>query len=257
MKESFENTSILGVRIDLISLDDLLRYLMLMVHGQRKTIISYVNVHAVNIAYELGWFKEYINHSQVVFCDGFGVKWAAHFLMRKEIIRLTPPDWFDRLAGMCAENGISMFFLGTRQDIIKKAAALMIKKYPGLKIVGVQHGFFDKEPLSSENQEVLARINMLCPDILVVGFGMPAQEKWISENWDDLQVKVAVPVGAMFDYMAGEVKRAPRWMTDNGLEWFGRLLIEPGRLWRRYIIGNPLFLWRIFIHYILGFSLPN
>jgi N-acetylglucosaminyldiphosphoundecaprenol N-acetyl-beta-D-mannosaminyltransferase len=257
VKESFENTSILGVRVDLISLDDLLRYVMLMVHGQRKTIISYVNVHAVNIAYELGWFKEYINHSQVVFCDGFGVKWAANFLRRKEINRLTPPDWFDRLAGMCAENGISMFFLGTRQDVIEKAAAFIIKKYPRLKIVGAQHGFFDKEPLSSENQEVLARINMLRPDILVVGFGMPAQEKWISENWGDLQVKVAVPVGAMFDYMAGEVKRAPRWMTDNGLEWFGRLLIEPGRLWRRYIIGNPLFLWRIFIHHILGFSLPN
>jgi N-acetylglucosaminyldiphosphoundecaprenol N-acetyl-beta-D-mannosaminyltransferase len=257
VKESFENTSILGVRIDLISLDDLLRYVMLMVHGQRKTIISYVNVHAVNIAYELGWFKDFINHAQVVFCDGFGVKWAAHFLMRKEIIRLTPPDWFDRLAGMCAENGISTFFLGTRQDVIEKAAAFIIKKYPGLKIVGFHDGFFDKDPKSSENQEVLARINMLRPDILVVGFGMPAQEKWISENWDDLQVKVAVPVGAMFDYMAGEVKRAPRWMTDNGLEWFGRLLIEPGRLWRRYIIGNPLFLWRIFIHYILGFSLPN
>ncbi len=257
MKEIFEQTSILGVRVDLIGLDELIQYVLLMVQGERKVIIANVNVHAINIAYELGWFKDFINHSQVVFCDGYGVKWAANFFIGKELQRFTPPDWFGRLADKCAENGISIFFLGTRQDVVEKAAVVLKEIYPQLKIAGVHHGFFDKESMSSENQEVLARINALRPDILAVGFGMPAQEKWISENWDDLQVKVAFPVGAMFDYLAGDVKRAPRWMTNNGLEWLGRLLIEPSRLWRRYVIGNPLFLWRLFIHYILGFSLPN
>lgn len=257
MKETFEKTSILGVRVDLISLEELIQYVLLMVRGQRKAIITYVNVHAINRAYELGWFKDFINHSQVVFCDGFGVKWAANFLNGKELQRFTPPDWFGRLAGECAEHGISMYFLGTRQDVGEKAAAVLKEKYPRLKIAGFHHGFFDKDPMSSENQEVLARINLLRPDILVVGFGMPSQEKWISENWDDLQVKVALPVGAMFDYLAGEVKRAPRWMTDNGLEWFGRLLIEPGRLWKRYIIGNPLFFWRLFIHHFLHLPSPK
>ena len=257
MKETFEKISILGVRVDLIDIDELLQYLKEIIFGKRKAIFTNVNIHAVNIAYELGWFKDFINHSQVVFCDGHGVKWAVHILTGKILQRFTPPDWFDHLASKCADNGISMFFLGTRQELIEKFALILKEKYPRLIIVGVQNGFFNKKAMSSDNQQVLAKINDARPDILIVGFGMPAQEKWISENWDNLQAKVVIPVGAMFDYLAGEVKRAPRWMTDNGLEWFGRLLIEPWRLWKRYIIGIPLFLLRIIIHDILGFSLPN
>ena len=245
--ENFKKTSILGVKVDLISLDDLIQYVLLTVHGQRKAIITYVNVHAVNIAFEQNWFKNFINQCQVVFCDGYGVKWAANFLNGEVLQRLTPPNWFGRLAGECVEHEISLFFLGTRQAIVEKAAVALEEKYPRLKIVGVHHGFFNKEPMCSENQEVLAAINSVCPDILVVGFGMPAQEKWILENWNQLQVKVVIPVGAFFDYLAGDVVRAPHWMTDHGLEWFGRLVIEPRRLWRRYLLGNPIFLWRVLL----------
>jgi N-acetylglucosaminyldiphosphoundecaprenol N-acetyl-beta-D-mannosaminyltransferase len=257
LKESFKKTLILGVRIDMISVDDLIQYLILIVREQRKAILTYVNVYAINIAYKPGWFKDFINHSQVVFCDGYGAKWAARFLNGVNLQRFTPPDWFDRLAGKCTEEGISLFFLGTKKEVVEKAAAVINNKYPLLKIVGAQDGYFNKEAMGSENLEVVSRINLSRPDVLMVGFGMPAQEKWILENWEHLQVKVVIPVGAMFDYLAGEVIRAPHWMTDNGLEWLGRLIIEPGRLWRRYILGNPLFLWRIFIHHILGFSLPK
>jgi N-acetylglucosaminyldiphosphoundecaprenol N-acetyl-beta-D-mannosaminyltransferase len=238
-------------------MDELIQYVICMVHDQRKAIITYVNIHAVNVAYAHGWFKNFINHSQVVFCDGYGVKWAAHMLSGKILQRFTPPDWFDHLACKSADDGISMFFLGTRQDVINKFVLIMKEKYPRLNIVGVQNGFFNKDAVSSDNQQVIARINAARPDLLVVGFGMPAQEKWISENWDNLQATVVIPVGAMFDYLAGEVNRAPLWMTNNGLEWLGRLFIEPKRLWKRYIIGIPLFFWRIFFHHILGFPLPN
>ncbi len=221
--------------------------MLVVVQNQSKAIIAYINVHAVNMANELSWFKDFINQSQVVFCDGFGIKWAAKFLHGKELQRFTPPDWFGRLAGMCAEQGMSMFLLGTRPEVIEKAAAVLKASYPQLKIAGVHHGFFDKTLLSSENQAVLAEINSLQPDILVVGFGMPAQEKWILDNWSQLKVKVVIPVGAFFDYLAGDVVRAPRWMTDHGLEWLGRLLIEPRRLWKRYVIGNPLFIWRVIL----------
>ena len=257
MKETFEKTSVLGVRVDLINLDELFQAVLLLVQDQGKTIITYVNVHAVNIAYQLGWFKDFINHSRVVFCDGYGIKWSAYFLRGKNLTRITSPDWFDLLAGKCEAAGISFFFLGTRPEVIEKVAVILKEKYPQLKIAGVQHGYFNKEATGSENQSILARINSLHPDILVVGLGMPTQEKWISENLDNLQVKVVIPVGAMFDYFAGEVKRAPHWMTDNGLEWLGRLLIEPGRLWKRYVIGLPLFMWRVILHHILGFPLPD
>jgi len=257
MKANFEQISILGVRVDVVSLDELLKYVLFFIQGRKKAIITYVNVHAINIAYEIGWFRNFINHSQVVFCDGFGVKWAAYFLSGKKLHRFTPPDWFGVLADECARQGFSMFFLGTRQEVIERAAATLKGKYPELRIVGTQHGFFEKTLMSTENQEVLARINALRPDILVVGFGMPVQEKWILENWNELNTHVVFPVGAFFDYLAGEVIRAPRWMTDNGLEWLGRLIIEPGRVWKRYVIGNPLFLWRVFVHHVLGFPLPD
>ena len=254
MKEIFEKTSILGIRVDLISLDELIQYILIIVQDQKKAIIANVNVHGINIAFDFGWYKNFINQSQVVFCDGYGVKWAANFLNGKVLQRLTPPDWFGRLADECAEQGISMFFLGTRQDVVEKAASVLKEKYPQLKIAGVHHGFFNKDPMSSENKDVLDRINLLHPNILVVGFGMPVQEKWILDNWGQLQVNVVISVGAFFDYLAGVVVRAPHWMTDNGLEWLGRLIIEPGRLWRRYILGNPLFLWRVLLQ---KFKLTN
>ncbi len=257
MKADFEQILILGVRVDVISLDELLKYVLFIIQDGKKAIIAYVNVHAINIAHEIGWFRNFINHSQVVFCDGFGVKWAARFLKGKQLQRFTPPDWFGRLAEECARLGISMFFLGTRQEVVEKAAAALKGIYPELKIVGAHHGFFEKTMMGPENQAVLARINALKPDILVIGFGMPAQEKWILENWNELNVRVILPVGAFIDYLAGEVVRAPRWMTDNGLEWLGRLTIEPGRLWKRYVLGNPLFLWRVFVHHVLGFPLPD
>jgi N-acetylglucosaminyldiphosphoundecaprenol N-acetyl-beta-D-mannosaminyltransferase len=92
---------------------------------------------------------------------------------------------------------------------------------------------------------VLQAINATSPDILLVGLGMPIQERWLMENWGFVKAKVALPVGALFDYLAGEIPRAPHWMTDHGLEWLGRLIVEPRRLWRRYLLGNPRFLWLV------------
>jgi N-acetylglucosaminyldiphosphoundecaprenol N-acetyl-beta-D-mannosaminyltransferase len=254
MLDNFEKISILGVRVDILSLDELLIYVNKTIYDQKKAVIANVNVHAINLAQESKWFKDFLNHSQVVFCDGFGVKWTARFLYKKVIDRFTPPDWFDRLAQVCVTNGFSIFFLGTHEHIINKAALIMRETYPGIKIQGVHHGFFDKSINSSENLEIIIKINQLKPDILVVGFGMPAQEKWISENFDRLNVHLVFPVGAYFDYLTGAVVRAPHWMTDNGLEWFGRLFVEPRRLWKRYLIGNVFFLWKIILHY--GFRIP-
>jgi N-acetylglucosaminyldiphosphoundecaprenol N-acetyl-beta-D-mannosaminyltransferase len=257
MDKDFEQISILGVRVSIVSLDDLIKYALQVIRNQEKAIITNLNVHAINIAYDTRWFQDFINGSQLVFCDGFGVKWIARLLTGRDLYRLTPPDWFGRLADECSSQGYSMFFLGTRQDIVEKAAMILHTANPKLRIASVHHGFFDKNVSSPENREVLAEINALKPDILVVGFGMPTQEKWILENRDELNVHVIFPVGAFFDYIAGEVVRAPCWMTDYGLEWLGRLIIEPRRLWKRYVIGNPLFLWRVFIHEILNIPLPN
>jgi N-acetylglucosaminyldiphosphoundecaprenol N-acetyl-beta-D-mannosaminyltransferase len=249
---SFTSVSVLGVRVDRISLNDLMKYIVSTIQTGHRAAIVYVNAHAINMAYHLEWFKTFLNQSEVVFCDGFGVKWAARFLHGQDLYRYTPPDWFGHLASICVEHDFSLFLLGTRQEIIEKAAAVLRHDYPEIRIVGIMNGFFDKSAQSPENQQVLTCINSAQPDILVVGFGMPAQEQWIQDNWPQIRASVVIPVGAFFDYFVDAVPRAPHWMTDHGLEWFGRVLIEPSRLWKRYLIGNPLFLYRILMQR-LGF----
>lgn len=237
--------SILGVRVHSISLDHLLDFITQNAESGRKVVIANVNVHALNLAYQDSWFRGFLNCSDLVFCDGFGVSWAAKFLSDVRLYRYTPPDWFPLLGQNCAKRGLSMFLLGAKPGVVERAANALQQAAPGLKIVGTHHGYFDSSPASHEQHTLIGQINFLKPDILVVGFGMPLQEKWIDQNKDQLDTMVFIPVGAMFDYLAGETARAPRWMTDHGLEWLGRLIIEPKRLWKRYVIGNPLFILRV------------
>lgn len=145
---------------------------------------------------------------------------------------------------------ISPFFLGARPGVANKAAARLRESYPDLNIAGVQHGYFDHAPGSPENEAVVQEINAANPDVLIVGFGMPLQERWIKDNWERLSAKVVIPLGAMLDYLSGDflsgdIRRGPPIMRNNGFEWLARLLVDPRRLWRRYIFGNPLFLLRV------------
>jgi len=256
MIQKFQQTEILGIRVDVVTLNDIINFSQATIRNNEKSIISYVNVHAVNLAYTNINFRQFLKDSSIVFCDGFGIKWALKLVKNVTLNRYTPPDWFDKLALASLIDGLSFYFIGSNQDVIFKAANILQKRVPGLNICGFHNGYFDKTQNGEENQRIIQEINTLKPDFLIVGFGMPMQENWICENFAALQTHVIIPVGAFFDYISGETKRAPRWMTDHGLEWLGRLIIEPGRLWKRYLIGNPLFLWRIFKHHVLKIPLP-
>jgi N-acetylglucosaminyldiphosphoundecaprenol N-acetyl-beta-D-mannosaminyltransferase len=239
------SVSVLGVRIHTLSLETFLALTEQTIARQQRAIIAYANVHGLNLAYKTPWFRAFLNRSDIVFCDGFGVKWGARLLGYEIPRRFTPPDWLDSLATQAAHQERTLYLLGSRAGVAEKAAARFQQRTPGLLIAGTHHGFFDKNRDSTDNRAVVQAVNAAAPDVLMVGFGMPLQEQWLMENWDDLRVNVALTVGAAFDYLTGEVRRGPRWMTDHGLEWLSRLIIEPRRLWRRYLLGNPLFLWRI------------
>jgi len=236
---------IIGVRIDPIDKQKLNDSITDFVRRNKKTIISNVNIQALNIAYKNKWFRDFLNRSEIVFCDGFGIIVAGKILGFEIPERITYADWLWDLAELCDQNHFSLYFLGGKEQIADRAAQELKQRYPNLVISGTRDGFFNKTQGHPENKAVILAINAVKPDILSVGFGMPMQEKWIMENFDRLDVKVFLPVGAAFDYISGNVRRAPRWMTDHGLEWLGRLIIEPRRLWKRYLIGNPLFFYRI------------
>ncbi len=238
--------TLLGVRIHTLPVEALIERIVCAAQNRQRAIVAYVNAHGLNLAHDTPALRDFFNTQATwVFCDGFGVKWGARLAGQPSPPRYTPPDWIDRLCDECAIHGLSIYLLGDAPATVEKAAQTLQARHASLKIVGWQHGFFDKTTGSAANAATLATINAARPDVLLVGMGMPAQELWLARNWDALEACVAMTVGALFGYVAGDVRRAPRWMTDHGLEWLGRLVIEPGRLWRRYVIGLPLFFLRI------------
>ena len=236
---------ILGVGVDPLEVGELHRRLARAVRREEHALFMNVNAHALNLLYEDEELRSFFGRAQVVFCDGAGVMLAARLLGRRIPERITYADWIWRLASLAAAEGFTLYFLGGRPGVADEAARNLRRLNPGLEVRGTHHGYFDHRAGSPQNEAVIKQINAASPDILLVGMGMPLQERWLMENWERIDARVALTGGAVFDYASGRLRRGPRLLTDNGLEWLARLFIEPRRLWRRYLIGNPLFLWRV------------
>jgi len=245
MNSKPDRFDLLGVQVSALTVPELHACIADYIHQQRSARVLNVNVNCLNLAYRRPWLRHLLNKAEIVFCDGSGVKLGARILGHNLPQRITYADWLWQLAEFSEPRGFTFFFLGARPGVAEKAASRLIECFPDLSIVGMHHGFFEKSPDSPGNRAIIQKINALRPNILILGFGMPLQERWLMENWGRVDANVALTGGAVFDYISGELRRAPRWMTDHSLEWLGRLLIEPRRLWRRYLIGNPLFLWRV------------
>lgn len=253
----FPSVEVLGLRVDALTVPQLHASIQHLIETDTKSLILHVNVHAANLAYTRPWLRQLFNSAAIVFCDGQGIVIGAKLMGQHIPERITYADWTWQLAAFAEEQshqeqGYTFYFLGARPGVAEQAAAKLQELYPRTQIVGFQHGYFDKTPHSPENQAVITEINRLKPDILVVGFGMPLQEQWLLENWNKLDATITLTAGAMFDYISGNLRRPPRWLTTNGFEWLGRLAIEPQRLWQRYVVGNPLFFWRLFKHKLRG-----
>ena len=243
--QSFEKIQILNVDLTLVDSKQLLSHIKQISNDNNKGYILSGNVHSFNLTYQHKWLCDFFNQADVVRLDGAGIRLGAKILGYNTPPRMTWADFAWQLAEFAEQHGLTFFFLGGKHGIANKAAEKLKARFPNLKIVGTHHGYFDKSPDSIENQAIIEKINALKPNILILGFGMPIQEKWLMENWHEIDANIALTGGAVFDYVSGELTRAPTWLTNNSMEWLGRLIIEPRRLWRRYLIGNPLFLWRV------------
>jgi len=237
--------NILGVQVHPLTVDQLHEELAQLIETDSHAEVLHVNVHGMNLSADNPWLRDYLNQAEIVFCDGAGIILGARILGQHIPERITYADWMWQLAEFAAARGYSFYFLGAKPGIAQTAADRMIARFPELKIVGVRDGYFNKDNGHPDNEAVLADINAARPNILIVGMGMPMQERWLLDNWSRIDANIALTGGAVFDYISGDLKRAPAWMTNNGLEWLGRLLIEPRRLWQRYIVGNPVFLARV------------
>ena len=237
------SSSIFDIPIDLAEPPDLLGTVSSWATQRRTRRVMYVNAHVVNQSQVTVGLADALRRADLVYCDGYGVRLAARAMHLEVPHRMTGADWIWSLAALCQRSDVSIYLLGSEPPIARQAAARLARWYPGLRIVGAHHGFFDLD--SPHNERVIEDIIEARPRIVLVGMGSPKQELWVDRYADRLGGSVVWTVGALFDYVSGHTPRAPRWLADNGLEWIFRLAIEPHRMWRRYLIGNPVFLSRV------------
>jgi N-acetylglucosaminyldiphosphoundecaprenol N-acetyl-beta-D-mannosaminyltransferase len=235
--------SILGVQLNPVSVDDVHQYIVRVIEQGERALVMHLNVHCVNLCQKHGWLRDFMNQANMVFCDGDGVRWGLRILGMSPPPKITYDRWIWQLAELAEQQGYRCYFFGGRPGVAEAAARNISQRFPRLKIVGTQHGYFDK--LGAENDRVVAEINRAKPDILILGFGMPTQEQWLRDNWHTVDAHVLLTGGAVFDYVSGRARRAPAWMIRWHLEWLFRLLQEPRRLFKRYIWGNPYFMAKI------------
>jgi N-acetylglucosaminyldiphosphoundecaprenol N-acetyl-beta-D-mannosaminyltransferase len=241
--EGRASSEILGIPIELGEPAEMLRQITRWDDERPPRRVMYVNAHVVNQSREIPELEQALSRAGLIYCDGYGVRLAARTLNQPVPHRMTGADWVYGLAALCEAGGRSLYLLGSEPTTARDAAEKLRRWYPGLDVVGAHHGFFELE--SPHNDRVIEDINSKQPDIVLVGMGTPKQELWVDRYADRLDVDVLWTVGALFDYIAGRVPRAPRWLADNGLEWIFRLAIEPRRMWKRYLLGNPAFLARV------------
>lgn len=185
-------------------------------------------------------FHRAITTADLVTADGMSVVWASRLLPAGRLAeRIATPDIVDELLPRAVRHGWRIFLLGAAPGVADTAAVNLRERFPGLALAGVRDGYFEW----NQSLEVAEAIRAANADLLLVGMGSPRQELWLAEFGHLTGVKFALGVGGVLDILAGRARRAPRWMQRCGLEWLYRLIREPRRLWRRYLVGNVKFAW--------------
>ena len=187
------------------------------------------------------YLREIYASSPLVVPDGMPIIWASHFLGTPLKEKISGSDFLIRFCQVAAEKGYRIFFLGGQDDASTISAEILSCRFPGLEIVGIHSPPIGFEEDEESNSRVLDMINTARPDLIFVGLGTPKQEKWIYENRHRYRARVSFPVGAGFDFLSGKSRRAPFWMRRMGLEWLWRLLLDPRRLFYRYLVRDMRF----------------
>lgn len=228
--------------LDMASALDEVNALMIAGDGAQ---ISFVNPDCVNIAARNPAYREHLAASSRVLPDGIGMRMASGWLgtpIRQNVNGTDfVPRLFTNMQTKLPTGSTQVFLLGARPEVVARVAEEIKVRWPGISVVGARHGYFNRE----EEAAICETIRTSGARMLLVAMGAPLQEAFIARNRAHFRGCVAIGVGGLFDFIAGRVSRAPQWMRDAGFEWIWRLMQEPGRMWRRYLIGNMLFVFRV------------
>ncbi|MGF1588984.1 MAG: WecB/TagA/CpsF family glycosyltransferase [Pleurocapsa sp.] len=246
---------ILGVKINLLNMTQLNSLVTEAVKLKSKWIIANHNLNSLYLYYHDAQMRDFYQTADYIHIDGMALVWLGKFfrLPCKREHRVTYADWVWFLMSEAAVQGWRVLYLGSKPGIADKGAEILRDKYPSLQIA-TEHGYFSESVDSLENQAVLSKINSYQPHILMVGMGMPRQERWILNNLAKIEANAILTSGACIDYVAGEVATPPRWMGKVGLEWLYRLATEPKRLWKRYLVEPWFIVWLLFRQFVTNFT---
>lgn len=229
---------ILDVNIDRLDMQGAVERVKKLLSQAGSSLIVTPNSEMLAAAAEDAELARILNSADLAVPDGAGVILASKIMGAKLPERVAGFDLITELFAQLENEDYSFYFLGSKPGIVDKAAAELKRRYPNLNIAGYHHGYLDKKLLAELKKE----INEKEVDLLLVGMGVPLQERFLDKNLAELNVKAAVTVGGSFDVIAGEVERAPLWMQKAGLEWFYRLIQEPSRFGRMLLLPKFIYL---------------
>ncbi len=245
---SVREIDLLGTRLCNCTLPEGVDFIDNAIVSSNKYKIMIRNAACINLSYENELYRKVVDDYHIRFVDGIGIYLAARILKGVRIPDLGGNPFGCAILQMCAERGHSVYLLGAKEDVIIKAAENFIERHKGLNIAGYHHGYFKTDG----TEDVIRDINDCSPDLLIVCFGKPKEVFWIAENFGKLNVGVLIPLGGFLDFQSGHTKRAPKWILKLRFEWLFRLLLEPRRLWKRYILGNFSFMVKVLTWKALG-----
>jgi N-acetylglucosaminyldiphosphoundecaprenol N-acetyl-beta-D-mannosaminyltransferase len=241
-----ETVNILGVCVSAVNMGTALRTIDGWIARREPHYVCVTGVHGVMESQRDPELRRIHNRAGLVTPDGMPLVWLSRIAGQGQVERVYGPDLLLACCRHSSDLGHRHFFYGAAEGVPDRLIARLRARFPGLCVAG---GFSPpfRAITPQEDEETVRRINATNPDIVWVGLSTPKQERWMSEHRARLNAPVLIGVGAAFDFHAGLKRQAPRWMQHSGWEWLFRLLTEPRRLWRRYLINNPIFVWKVFL----------
>jgi N-acetylglucosaminyldiphosphoundecaprenol N-acetyl-beta-D-mannosaminyltransferase len=209
-----------------------------------KILISTINVHTYLVSRHDETFRAALRYSNILLPDGIGIVWALHWLVGVKLHKIAGADLFNYEMERMQKSAGKVFFLGSTTGTLEKIKLKILTEYPAIK-ASYYSPPFKPDFSAEENDDIISTLNSFHPDVLFIGMTAPKQEKWAYQHFEQIKVCHICCIGAVFDFYAGNIRRAPQWMIRCGLEWLYRTIKEPVRMFRRNIIGNILFIIQI------------
>ena len=218
------------------------------IEGSKK-LIQTINAYSYVMAERTPQFKQALQNADILIPDGFPIVLAAKLLKKQKIQKIAGADLFFHFMNILNNSNGRVFFIGSTEATLAKIQERAAQEFPNIHVATYSPPYKPKFTIE-DSEKMTQAINAHNPDVVFVGMTAPKQEMWAEEHKHDIHAHTICSIGAVFDFYAGTVQRAPQWMIQLKLEWFYRLIKEPKRMWKRYLVYSPLFFWDLFLYWI-------